>query len=221
MVLAGGEGLPSQRLLVPHVDPVQRPLGRTAGAATLSPSVRASEAFRQLQSQRNQLDYALRLRSLPAGCLVNGPGACTPTRPFLHCCLLPVRKETSAHLASGPAFFEASGKALPAHPPCSPSLLTPASLCSPVLTTLRHPLSPPARERTAPAPPTRQPSVGRAGLLAFSCLLSQPPGEQRAGAGGGGVCVWGCSPEITFSFTIPRGHRPQAKPGQEVRLSFG
>lgn len=51
MVLAGGEGLPSQRLLVPHVDPVQRPLGRTDGAATLSSSVRASEAFRQLQSE--------------------------------------------------------------------------------------------------------------------------------------------------------------------------
>lgn len=162
-------------------------------------------------------DYALRLRSLPAVCLVNGPGACTPTRPFLHCCLLPMRKETSAHLASGPAFFEASGKALPARPPCSPLLHS--ALLSSRPSATRFP--PPARERTAPAPTTRQPSVGHAGLLAFSCLLSQPPGEQRAGAGGGGVCVWGCSPEITFSFTIPRGHRPQAKPGQEVRLSFG
>lgn len=216
MVLAGGEGLPSQRLLVPHVDPVQRPLGRTDGAATLSPSVRASEAFRQLQSEE---PTGLCSPSAVTACGVFGKRSRRLHTNAAISPLLPPSNE-KGDLCS-PRLWPGLLRSLRKGPSRSPSLLTPASLCSPVLTTLRHPLSPPARERTAPAPPTRQPSVGRAGLLAFSCLLSQPPGEQRAGAGGGGVCVGGCSPEITFSFTVPRGHRPQAKPGQEVRLSFG
>lgn len=186
MVLAGGEGLPSQRLLVPHVDPVQRPLGRTAGAATPSPSVRASEAFRQLQSQRNQLDYALRLRSLPAGCLVNGPGACTPTRPFLHCCLLPMRKETSAHLASGPAFFEASGKALPARPPCSP-LLRSALLSSRPSATHFPPSQ--GEDSACPTHPAAECGpCGTAGLLLPAQSASW--GAESWGWGWGCVCVW-------------------------------
>lgn len=155
-------------------------------------------------------DYALRLRSLPAVCLVNGPGACTPTRPFLPCCLLPMRKETSAHLASGPAFFEASGKALPARPPCSP-LLRSALLSSRPSATHFPPSQ--GEDSACPTHPAAECGpCGTAGLLLPAQSASW--GAESWGWGWGCVCVWGA---LLRSLSLSQFHRATGPKPNPVR----
>lgn len=144
-------------------------------------------------------DYALRLRSLPAVCLVNGPSACTPTRPLLPCCLLPMRKETSAHLASGPAFFEASGKALPARPPCSPLLRS--ALLSSRPSATRFPPQP-GRGQRLPHPPGSRVWAVRDCWPSPACSVSLL-GSRELGLGVG-VCV--CGGALLRSLSLSQFH---------------
>lgn len=198
MVLAGGEGLPSQRLLVPHVDPVQRPLGRTDGAATLSPSVRASEAFRQLQSEE---PTGLCSPSAVTACGVFGKWSRRLHTNAAISPLLPPSNE-KGDLCS-PRLRPGLLRSLRKGPSRSPSLLTPASLCSPVLTTLRHPLPPqPGRGQRLPHPPGSRVWAVRDCWPSPACSVSLL-GSRELGLG---VGVYVCGGALLRSLSLSQFH---------------
>lgn len=88
-------------------------------------------------------------------------------------------------------------------PSRSPSLLTPASLCSPVLTTLRHPLPPqPGRGQRLPHPPGSRVCAVRDCWPSPACSVSLL-GSRELGLGVG-VCV--CGGALLRSLSLSQFH---------------
>lgn len=174
---------------------VQRCLGRTDGAGTAQ--ALCMKARKALSQERNHLSYVC---SHCFGVFSEQSPCCFPynvasagcgswhwphQRCLAPCSFLPMRKVTSADLASSPALLEPSEKALPASPLFSPLLCSPILILPPSLSFLMQ-----GEDSTCATDLTGR-GLGLPGMFSF------PFG------GSWGAESWGGPPETPFSLTIP------------------